>query len=284
MLFLEPNQWLTIDELVTDSMAAIVGAQSNEVVMMNSLTSNIHFMMAAFYHPTPTRHKILIEKKSFPSDIQAMMSQITHHNYDPSISLLEIGPREGEETLRTEDILAYIQQYGHEIAIIHLSGIQYYTGQFFDISAITTKGHNSGCIVGFDLAHAVGNVPLHLHDWGVDFACWCSYKYLNCGPGSIGGCFVHAKHTRTVITTPLYHPTSAPSINDTSQISTNTTNTNTVLPRLAGWWGHRCSDRFDMTGEFVPENGAFGFRLRYDYKLAAILYDIYNNSNSAISV
>jgi kynureninase len=201
-------------------------------------------MMSAFYQPTPTRNKILIEKKAFPSDIHAMKSQLLHHNFDPSTHLIELGPREGEETLRQEDIEALIVREGDSIAVIQLSGVQYYTGQLFDIEQITALGHRKGCIVGWDLAHAVGNVPLKLHDWNVDFACWCSYKYLNCGPGSIGGCFVHSNHTSS----------STSSTSSSSEVKQ-------PLRRLAGWWGHRLADRFDMSGDFVSESGADGFRV-----------------------
>ena len=182
-------------------MAKLVGALPDEVVMMNTLTANIHFMMSAMYKPTSERYKILIEKKAFPSDTHAMKSQLIHHGYSVETGLLELGPREGEETLRLEDIENMISKEGSSIAVIHFSGIQYYTGQFFNMKKITEFGHAQGCIVGFDLAHAVGNVPLELHDWGIDFATWCSYKYLNCGPGSIGGCFLHNKHTSTTVST-----------------------------------------------------------------------------------
>jgi kynureninase len=215
-------------------MARIVGALPTEVVMMNSLTCNIHLMMAAFYKPNNSRYQILIEKKAFPSDIQAMTSQILHHGLNPSECLIEIVPRDGEEILRIEDIEEIIHKKGNSIAIVHFSGVQYYTGQYFDIPRITATAHSYGCIVGFDLAHAVGNLPMYLHDWNVDFACWCSYKYLNCGPGSIGGCFVHTKHTDE---------------------------NSPILNRFTGWWGHRLEDRFLMTGEFIPEVGVNSFRL-----------------------
>jgi len=219
-----------------------VGALPSEVVVMNSLTVNLHLMMASFYRPTPGRHKIVIEKKAFPSDIHAVTSQIIHHNFDPATSLVEVAPRDGEALLRVEDIEAVLAAEGDATALVLFSGIQYYTGQLFPMGRITAAAHARGCLVGFDLAHAVGNVPLALHEWGCDFACWCSYKYLNCGPGSIGGCFVHERHGQG-------HP-------DNNGVLSNPT-----PPRLAGWWGHRLSDRFVMGPDFCPCPGAYGFRL-----------------------
>jgi len=224
--------WVTVDETPIESMARVVGAKPVEVAVMNSLTVNLHLMMVPFYRPTSERHKIIIEKHAFPSDWQAVASQIRHHGLDPATSLVEAAPREGEETLRTEDVLALLEREGASTALVMLSGVQYYTGQLFDIRAITAKARAAGCRVGWDLAHAVGNAPLHLHEWGPDFACWCTYKYLNSGPGSIGGCFVHERHA-----------------GDAS------------LHRLAGWWGHRKADRFAMASDFKPSDGAFGFQL-----------------------
>jgi kynureninase len=189
--FTDPTPWLTIDDIVQEDMATLVGALPKETVVMNSLTTNLHLMMASFYVPQGTRNKILIEKKAFPSDVHAVTSQILHHRLNPADCLLEIAPRGGETTLREEDVMEMIEKEGDNIALVLLSGVQYYTGQFFNIADITTRAHAKGCLVGWDLAHAVGNVPLQLHDWDVDFACWCTYKYMNCGPGSIGGCFVH---------------------------------------------------------------------------------------------
>jgi kynureninase len=230
-------------------MARLVGGLPKEVVMMNSLSCNLHMMMAAFYCPTATRFKILIEKKAFPSDTHAVVSQIQLHNLDPATALIEIAPREGETTLRMEDILHVIATEGASIALIMFSGVQYYTGQLFDMSAITAAGHAQGCKVGFDLAHAVGNVPLKLHDWGCDFACWCTYKYMNCGPGSIGGCFVHERHGNAGS-----HP----------EILAQTADGPYIAPdpvRMAGWWGHRRDDRFVMAPHFIPAEGVNGFRL-----------------------
>ncbi|KAL6077396.1 Kynureninase [Balamuthia mandrillaris] len=226
------HPWLTTDENVHGLSARLVGAKPLEVAVMNGLTVNLHLMMVAFYRPTATRHKILIEAKSFPSDWYAVESQLRFHGYDPASSLLQLAPKPGESFLRTEDILALIESQGDGIALVMLSGVQYYTGQLFEIEKITRAAHAKGCVVGFDLAHAVGNVRLQLHDWGVDWACWCSYKYLNSGPGGIAGCFVHERHAH-----------------------------NKELPRFAGWWGHSISTRFDMNQPFDPEPGAFGFRL-----------------------
>lgn len=238
--FEQPTPWLTIDDIVVESSARLVGAKPNEVVIMNSLTANLHFMMSSFYKPTPDRFKIITEKKAFPSDTHAVVSQIVNHGFDPATALVEVGPREGEETLRDEDILAVIREHGSTTALVMFSGIQYYTGQFFDLQAIVEVGHAQGCIVGFDLAHAVGNVPLQLHEWDADFACWCTYKYLNCGPGSIGGCFVHERH---------------------GQVTSDSEGNLHFRNRLSGWWGHRVEDRFLMAPDFIPTQGAYGFRL-----------------------
>jgi len=232
--FTEPTPWLTIDDIVQESCARVVGAKPEEVVVMNSLTCNLHLMMCAFYAPTAERHKILIEKKAFPSDVHAVVSQIKHRGFDPETSLVEIAPREGETHLRDEDIEEAIKKEGNSLCLVLFSGVQYYTGQYFDLGRICAAGHSVGAFVGLDLAHAVGNVPLSLHDWGCDFACWCSYKYLNCGPGSLGGCYVHEKH--------------GPEGEEGQG-------------RLCGWWGHRLSDRFVMDPQFVACKGAYGFRL-----------------------
>ncbi|CAB3992969.1 Kynureninase [Paramuricea clavata] len=228
----EDKPWLTIDETVNGLSAQIVGAKEYEVVVMNTLSVNLHILMVPFYRPTPDRHKILIEGKSFPSDYYAVDSQIKFHGFDPAVSLVEVVPRENESCLRTEDILKIIEEQGDSIALIMFAGVQYYTGQLFDMKAITEAGHKKGCIVGFDLAHAAGNVELSLHDWNVDFACWCTYKYLNAGPGGIAGVFVHEKHGR-----------------------------NFDLPRFAGWWGHDKTSRFQMEHKFVPLHGAAGFQM-----------------------
>lgn len=233
-------------------MAKVVGANKSEVVMMNSLTSNLHFMMVAFYRPNSNRYKIVMEKKAFPSDYHAIVSQLQFHGYDTAESLIEIAPRDGETHLREEDIENVLEREGNSVALVLFSGLQYYTGQVFDIAKITNAAHKHGCIAGFDLAHAVGNVTLQLHDWGCDFACWCSYKYLNCGPGSIGGCFVHEKHGKGA--------ESALEASENSNCNDQKVHVAPTPIRFAGWWGHRREDRFHMEPYFVPCEGANGFR------------------------
>ncbi|KAG0365085.1 kynureninase [Gamsiella multidivaricata] len=223
--------WVRIEETVQEQSARVVGAKKDEVAIMNTLTSNLHALFAAFYTPTKDRHKVLIESKAFPSDHYAIESQIRWHGLEPKDSLICQEPREGETLLRTEDILETIEKHGEEIAVVCFSGIQFYTGQYFEIEKITKAAQAKGCIVGWDLAHAAGNVPVQLHDWNVDFACWCSYKYLNSGPGGIAGIFVHERHA-----------------NDFGR------------NRLAGWWGHDKGTRFDMVNEFKPIPGAAGFQ------------------------
>lgn len=224
--------WLSYHELVCAPLARLVGAQPLEVVAMNTLTVNLHLMLVSFYRPTPTRHKILIESRAFPSDQYAVASQLRFHGFDPSEALIEAQPRASEAYLRTEDLIATIEQLGESLALILLGGVNYYSGQAFDLAAITRAGHDQGSVVGFDLAHAAGNLMLQLHDWQVDFAVWCSYKYLNAGPGGIAGCFVHDKHARR-----------------------------SDLPRFAGWWGHNKSTRFAMPPEFEPLPGAEGWQI-----------------------
>jgi len=226
------HPWLTYQRLLTEQTAALVGAEPGEVVVMNSLTMNLHLMMVSFYRPTKARHKILVERGAFPSDQYAVKSQICFHGYDPASSLLELTPREGESCMRDADIESFIDREGTSIALILLGGVNYATGQAFDIDAITKAGHNKGCMVGFDLAHAAGNLPLRLHDWGPDFAVWCSYKYLNAGPGAVAGCFVHERHARAW-----------------------------ELPRFAGWWGHEEASRFQMPPDFRPIRGAEGWQV-----------------------
>lgn len=225
------NPWIDYHEFLTDSFARLVGANPSEVVAMNTLTVNLHLLMVSFYRPTKARHKIVIEGGAFPSDQYAVQSQIRFHGYDPKTSLIELTPRDVEATLRTEDILQLIDDQGDEIALIMLGGVNYYTGQLFDMPAITKAGHDKGCVVGFDLAHAVGNVPLRLHDWDVDFACWCTYKYLNSGPGAVAGAFVHDRHKHA------------------------------DLPRFHGWWGHHIDTRFQMGPNFEPAGGAETWQL-----------------------
>lgn len=228
------HPWLPYHEFLTASMAAIVGAKPIETVVMNSLTVNLHLLMVSFYRPTNERYKIVIEKGAFPSDRYAVESQLKFHEYKsgPGNSLIELTPREDETILRTEDILETIEREGDSIAQILLGGVNYYTGQAFDMKSITEAGHRKGCVVGFDLAHAAGNIELELHDWNVDFAAWCSYKYLNGGPGAVGGAFVHERHSKDF-----------------------------DLPRFAGWWGHDKETRFQMGPEFSPMAGAEGWQI-----------------------
>ena len=217
------HPWLPYHEFLTDETAKIVGAKPNEVVNMNALTVNLHLMLVSFYRPTPERNKILIEGKAFPSDHYAFQSQIKFHGYDPKTSLVEVNPGEGESIIRTDDILEYIEREGDSIALVMFSGVNYYSGQAFEMERITEVGHKKGCLVGFDLAHASGNLVMNLHEWGVDFAVWCSYKYLNGGPGAIAGCFVHEKHV-----------------------------TDNKIPKFLGWWGQDKETRFLMEHEFKP--------------------------------
>ena len=226
------NPWMPYHRLLTRNTAELVGAEPGEVVVMNSLTVNLHLMMASFYRPTATRNKILVESGAFPSDQYAVKSQILFHGFDPASSLLELTPRAGESCMRDEDIELLIDREGDSIALIMLGGVNYATGQAFDMEGITKAGHRKGCVVAFDLAHAAGNIPLRLHDWGPDFAVWCSYKYLNGGPGCVGGCFVHERHARTW-----------------------------DRPRFAGWWGHDEKTRFQMGPDFHPMQGADGWQL-----------------------
>lgn len=226
------HPWMPYHEFVAENAAYVVGAKASEVVMMNGLTANLHLMMVSFYRPTKARYKILIEYTPFPSDIYAVQSQAKFHGFDPADAIIEMKPRDGEHTLRQEDIEEMIAREGQSIALILIGGVHYYTGQFFDIARITEAGHQQGCMVGFDLAHAAGNVLLKLHDCNVDFACWCSYKYLNSGPGAVAGAFVHERHAKSF-----------------------------DLPRFAGWWGNDKSVRFKMGSQFQPMAGAEGWQL-----------------------
>jgi kynureninase len=224
--------WLYHHRLAKKTLAALVGAKPSEVVAMNQLTINLHLMMVSFYIPTTERYKIIAEAGAFSSDQYAFESQIKFHGLNPDKVLIELKPREEEFTLRTEDIVRAITEHGREVALVILGGVQYYTGQFFDIPAITAAAHNVGAIAGFDLAHAVGNIPLNLHKDQVDFAVWCSYKYLNAGPGAIAGAYIHEKYE-----------------------------SNKELPRFAGWWGHHEGERFNMQKGFKPMKGIDGWQV-----------------------
>lgn len=229
------NPWVDARLRSKPILAAIVGAQVEEVVAMGSLTANLHLLLVSFYQPTKERFKIVTESDAFPSDRYALESQVRLHGYDPKEAIIELKPRPGEHLLRTEDILETIGDHQSEIALIMMSGLQYYTGQCFDLQRISQAGREAGAKVGFDLAHAAGNVPLQLHDWEVDFAAWCSYKYLNSGPGNVGGIFVHTKHGN-----------------------------HADWPRLSGWWGHDEKARFLMQGVFKAMSGADGWLLSND--------------------
>lgn len=229
--FAAARPWVSYHERVTEGLANLVGARPIEVVAMNSLTVNLHLLLTSFYRPVGKRRKLLIEAFAFSSDRYAVESQLRLHDLDPADALVIVTPRDGETLLRTEDLCARIEREGAELATVLLPGVQYLTGQSFDLQAITRAAHGVGATVGFDLAHAVGNTPLQLHDWDVDFAVWCSYKYLNSGPGAIGGAFVHERHA------------------------------NAALPRMAGWWGHDKSSRFAMPPTYKPLPGAEGWQL-----------------------
>ncbi|MFT2010327.1 kynureninase [Pontibacter sp. 13R65] len=230
--FKTDTPWLHYHELLTEATARVVGAKPLEVVVMNQLTVNLHLMLVSFYRPQGKRYKIITEGGAFPSDQYALESQARYHGYNPDEAVVELFPREGEHTLRTEDILASIAEHQEELALVMMGGINYYTGQVFDMEAITRAGHAAGAVVGFDLAHAAGNVLLQLHDWNVDFAVWCTYKYMNSGPGGTSGVFVHERHAH-----------------------------NPDLPRFAGWWGHEVKERFQMKKGFIPMAGAAGWQL-----------------------
>ena len=225
------DRWEAYHEQLTDSTARLVGAKPSEVVVMNALTVNLHLLLVSFYQPTTDRYKIVIEKGAFPSDQYAVESQIKFHGFEPKDALIELTPRNGEKCLRADDILETLRSEGESIATILIGGVNYYTGQAFDMKAITDVGHEVGAYVGFDLAHAAGNLKLDLHNWNVDFAAWCTYKYMNAGPGSPGGVFVHEKYG------------------------------NWEGPRFAGWWGHDKETRFDMGPDFVPITGAEGWQI-----------------------
>ncbi|TYP96441.1 kynureninase [Tenacibaculum adriaticum] len=226
------NPWLPYHEFLTDKMAKIVGAKPIEVVVMNTLTTNLHLLMVSFYQPTKTKYKIVIESDAFPSDRYAVQSQLKFHGFDAQEGLIEWKPRAGEELLRMEDLEQILDEQGDEIALLLIGGVNYYTGQFLDLKRIAEIGHAKNCFVGIDLAHGAGNINPELHDSGVDFACWCTYKYLNSGPGSLAGLFVHEKHAH-----------------------------NKDLPRFAGWWNHNKETRFNMRQPFDVMPGAEGWQL-----------------------
>lgn len=224
--------WVAYHELFPQKLSKIVGAKPKEIVVMNTLSVNLHLMMVSFYRPTKERYKIVIEKAAFPSDKYAVASQLRFHGFDPKEALIELAPRAGEETLRQNDIEKTLRSQGTSIALIMMGGVNYYTGQAFDLESITTIGHDIGALVGFDLAHAAGNISLSLHNWKVDFAVWCHYKYLNSGPGAIAGAFIHERH-----------------LNQTD------------IPRFEGWWGHDKNIRFKMDDHFQPMPTAEAWQL-----------------------
>ena len=230
--FAGKNPWMYYHHFLTEKAARVVGAKPSEVVVMNNLTANLHLMMVSFYRPTHTRYKIMMEVSAFPSDQYAMETQARFHGLNPDDAIIELKPREGEYTLRTEDIVAKINAHKDDLAIVMMGGVNYYTGQAFDMQTITKAAHAVGANVGFDCAHAAGNLNLKLHDWDVDFAVWCSYKYLNSGPGGTSGVFVHERHGN-----------------------------NPELVRFAGWWGHDEKERFQMKKGFKPMEGAAGWQL-----------------------
>lgn len=235
--------WLPYHENLTDMSARLVGAKPSEVVVMNTLTVNLHLMMVSFYRPTKERFKIVTESGAFPSDQYAVASQAKFHGYNPEEAIIELTPRDGESILRTDDIISLIEREGDKVALIMLGDVNYLTGQAFEVEKIVKAARAKGCNIGLNLAHGAGNLLLKLHDWDVDFAVWCSYKYLNAGPGGLSGCFVHEKHA-----------------------------TNFDLPRFAGWWGHNKKERFKMGPEFDPIPGAEGWQLSNPpiFQLAAL--------------
>lgn len=229
--FYANKPWWDYHERFAAPLSKVVGAKPTEVTVMNTLTINLHLLMVSFYRPTKTRYKIICEEKAFPSDQYMFQSQVVFHGHKPEDAIVEIKRREGEHNIRLEDIIEKIAEVGEELALVLFGGVNYYTGQVFDMKTITETGHKVGAVVGFDLAHAAGNIQLNLHDWQVDFAAWCSYKYMNSGPGNASGCFVHEKH---------HHAN---------------------LPRFAGWWGHNKERRFKMEPNFDPVHGADGWQV-----------------------
>ncbi len=230
--FYAEKPWWDYHERFANPLSQLVGALPSEVTVMNTLTVNLHLLMVSFYRPTATRYKIICEEKAFPSDQYLFQSQVNFHGYATEDAIVEVKRREGEHNIRLEDVLAKINEVGDELALVLIGGVNYYTGQVFDMKTITEAGHRVGAYVGWDLAHAAGNIELHLHDWQVDFAAWCSYKYMNSGPGNASGCFIHEKH-----------------------------HSNSELPRFAGWWGHNKERRFKMEQKFNPIQGADGWQI-----------------------
>ncbi|MBP6040768.1 MAG: kynureninase [Flavobacterium sp.] len=230
--FYAEKPWWDYHERFANPLSKLVGALPSEVTVMNTLTVNLHLLMVSFYRPTATRYKIICEEKAFPSDQYLFQSQVNFHGYATEDAIVEVKRREGEHNIRLEDVLAKINEVGDELALVLIGGVNYYTGQVFDMKTITKAGHQVGAYVGWDLAHAAGNIELQLHDWQVDFAAWCSYKYMNSGPGNASGCFIHEKH-----------------------------HTNSELPRFAGWWGHNKERRFKMEPQFDPIQGADGWQI-----------------------
>ncbi len=226
------NPWISYHEMFPALLSKIVGAKEEELVVMNQLTVNLHLLMTSFYRPTKERFRMICEAKAFPSDQYAIASQVKLHGYEPDDAIIEISPRDGEFDIRTEDILSVIHQYKDSVALVLFGGVNYYSGQVFNMPAITKAAHAAGAYCGFDLAHAAGNINLQLHEWDVDFACWCSYKYMNSGPGGVSGVFINERH-----------------------------HTSKDLPRLAGWWGHDKESRFKMDKKFVPIPTAEGWQL-----------------------
>lgn len=230
--FYAEKPWWDYHERFANPLSKLVGALPSEVTVMNTLTVNLHLLMVSFYRPTATRYKIICEEKAFPSDQYLFQSQVNFHGYATEDTIVEVKRRDGEHNIRLEDVLATINEVGDELALVLIGGVNYYTGQVFDMKVITEAGHRVGAYVGWDLAHAAGNIELHLHDWQVDFATWCSYKYMNSGPGNASGCFIHEMH-----------------------------HSNSELPRFAGWWGHNKERRFKMEQQFDPIQGADGWQI-----------------------
>ena len=230
--FKSETPWMYYQKTTKESLAKLIGAKPIEVVAMNQLTVNLHLMLISFYRPTEKKYKIIMEGSAFPSDQYALESQVKFHGYNPEDAIVELFPRDGEYTLRTEDILAKIEEHKDSLALVLMGGVNYYTGQYFDLPVITDKAHSVGALCGFDLAHAMGNIPMELNMWNVDFAMWCSYKYMNSSPGGISGVFIHEKHS-----------------------------TNPDTPRLSGWWGYKEETRFLMQKGYIPEPGAEGWQM-----------------------